>query len=36
MTPDNLLILALALPLGGAIVISMLGRAPNLRETATL
>jgi multicomponent Na+:H+ antiporter subunit D len=36
MTADTLLILALALPLGGAIVISMLGRAPNLRETATL
>lgn len=36
MTADTLLILALALPLGGAIVISMFDRAPNLRETATL
>ena len=36
MMADTLLILALALPLGGAVVISMLDRAPNLRETATL
>jgi multicomponent Na+:H+ antiporter subunit D len=36
MAADTMLILALALPLAGAIVISMLDRAPNLRETATL
>ena len=36
MTGDTLLILMLVIPLGGAVVISMLDRAPNLRETATL
>ena len=36
MATETLLILALALPLGGAVIISMLDRTPNLRETATL
>ncbi|MEX2164040.1 MAG: monovalent cation/H+ antiporter subunit D family protein [Sulfuricaulis sp.] len=36
MTPDSLMILATAIPLGGAILIGLSGRWPNLREAITL
>ena len=36
MTPEMAIVAALATPLVGAALIAMLGRAPNLRETATL
>ena len=36
MTPETLMILALAVPLAGAAAISHLGRWPDLREAATL
>jgi len=36
MTSESLLMLAVALPLGGAVLIALSGRSPNLRETITL
>ena len=36
MTPDLALILALAIPAGGAAAVALLSRWPNLREAATL
>jgi len=36
MTPDSLMILATAIPLGGAMLIGLSGRWPNLREAMTL
>jgi multicomponent Na+:H+ antiporter subunit D len=36
MTPTLAIVLALALPLAGALAVAALGRRPNLRESATL
>jgi multicomponent Na+:H+ antiporter subunit D len=36
MSPPTAILLALALPLAGAVLIALLGGSPNLRETATL
>ena len=36
MTPDSLMILATAIPLGGAVLIGLSGQWPNLREAITL
>ena len=36
LTPETLLILALVLPLGGALLLPLFDRWPNLRETVTL
>lgn len=36
MSPDVLIIAALALPVAGALLIALCGRIPNLRETVTL
>ena len=36
MTPETAILLALALPLGGALLTGLLGARPNVREGATL
>ena len=36
MSPETKILLALALPSAGALLISLTGRWPNLRETVTL
>ncbi len=36
MSPQTLLLLAIAVPLVGAVLVALTGRAPNLRETVTL
>ncbi len=36
LTPETLLVLALVLPLGGALLLPLFDRQPNLRETVTL
>jgi multicomponent Na+:H+ antiporter subunit D len=36
VTPETLLVLAIGVPLGGAVLVALTGRAPNLREAVTL